>query len=87
MRGKNRKKKKGKFLLEFFAAVATELVGGRILRFTLWALDVLWLQRRTTATAELLGRWILAPHFGHLILATGARLDPQLPQNLVPKVF
>ena len=29
------KKKKGKFLLELFAAVAAELVGGRVLRFTL----------------------------------------------------
>ena len=58
---KKREKRGNGSLLELFATITAELVGGRILRFTLWALDVLWLQRRTTATAELLCRWILRP--------------------------
>ena len=30
---------------------------------------------------------IEAPHFGQITLATGARLFPQLPQNLAPTLF
>ena len=30
---------------------------------------------------------ISVPHFGQLVLATGVKLVPQLPQNLVPATF